>query len=61
MFHQHGAPVKSTYKEALLSPAMKLCTPDVPLSKWSTKVNHLLQQSGIKGKIDPNWILLDSQ
>eukprot|EP00957_Ditylum_brightwellii_P123784 9436065-Ditylum_brightwellii.AAC.1 len=29
--------------------------------KWSAAANHLLQQSALQGKIDPNWVLLDSQ
>eukprot|EP00957_Ditylum_brightwellii_P113933 8685521-Ditylum_brightwellii.AAC.1 len=29
--------------------------------KWSAATNHLLQQSVLQGKIDPNWVLLDSQ
>eukprot|EP00957_Ditylum_brightwellii_P141903 10810723-Ditylum_brightwellii.AAC.1 len=34
---------------------------DRPAGKWSAAVNHLLQQSALRGKIDPNWVLLDSQ
>eukprot|EP00957_Ditylum_brightwellii_P000475 36480-Ditylum_brightwellii.AAC.1 len=30
-------------------------------SKWSDATSHLMQQSGTRGKIDPSWILLDSQ
>eukprot|EP00957_Ditylum_brightwellii_P010624 804441-Ditylum_brightwellii.AAC.1 len=29
--------------------------------RWSAAANHLLQQSALRGKIDPNWVLLDSQ
>eukprot|EP00957_Ditylum_brightwellii_P088698 6754818-Ditylum_brightwellii.AAC.1 len=29
--------------------------------KWSGAANHLLQQSALGSKIDPNWVLLDSQ
>eukprot|EP00957_Ditylum_brightwellii_P088699 6754819-Ditylum_brightwellii.AAC.1 len=29
--------------------------------KWNGAANHLLQQSALRGKIDPNWVLLDSQ
>eukprot|EP00957_Ditylum_brightwellii_P208640 15358331-Ditylum_brightwellii.AAC.1 len=29
--------------------------------KWSAAANHLLQQSALRSKIDPNWVLLDSQ
>eukprot|EP00957_Ditylum_brightwellii_P176120 13410868-Ditylum_brightwellii.AAC.1 len=32
-----------------------------PPSKWTAATNHLLQQSGRKGKFDLSWILLDSQ
>eukprot|EP00957_Ditylum_brightwellii_P142929 10890079-Ditylum_brightwellii.AAC.1 len=53
MFHQHGKPSAGSYQDALLEPATK--------TWWTDKANHLLQQSGTKGKINRYWILLDSQ
>eukprot|EP00957_Ditylum_brightwellii_P138315 10541916-Ditylum_brightwellii.AAC.1 len=60
IFHQHGAPVERSYKDALVQPTTP-STPPIPSIKWATGMSHLIQQLGIKGKIDPNWILLDSQ
>eukprot|EP00957_Ditylum_brightwellii_P070157 5329698-Ditylum_brightwellii.AAC.1 len=61
MFHQLGHSNKSTYKEVLLHPEKKPSNTAMMKSKWTDATSHLMQQSGTKGKIDPNWILLDSQ
>eukprot|EP00957_Ditylum_brightwellii_P078136 5940553-Ditylum_brightwellii.AAC.1 len=34
---------------------------DKQKGKWTTAANHLLRQLALRGKIDPNWVLLDSQ
>eukprot|EP00957_Ditylum_brightwellii_P197991 15084132-Ditylum_brightwellii.AAC.1 len=61
MFHQFGTPRKSTYKEVLLPPAKKSGITAVMKGKWSTATSNLMQQSETRGKINPSWILLDSQ
>eukprot|EP00957_Ditylum_brightwellii_P117650 8974263-Ditylum_brightwellii.AAC.1 len=61
IFSQHGEPMNRLYKQAPLQPAKKTLILSAPPSKWSATTSHLLQQSGIKEKIDPNWVLLDSQ
>eukprot|EP00957_Ditylum_brightwellii_P103252 7869808-Ditylum_brightwellii.AAC.1 len=60
MFHQHGEPFGRSYHNALLQPAPKNTTPALS-GRWTDATNHLMQQSGMKGKMDPNWILLDSE
>eukprot|EP00957_Ditylum_brightwellii_P100371 7650700-Ditylum_brightwellii.AAC.1 len=48
MFHQHGKASTTPHRNTIKS-------------KWPDAANHLLQQSGMKGKINKHWILLDSQ
>eukprot|EP00957_Ditylum_brightwellii_P099843 7607159-Ditylum_brightwellii.AAC.2 len=61
MFQQHGAPIERSNKDVLLQPTNQPSNPSISSSKWVAAMSHLMQHSGIKGKIDPNWILLVSQ
>eukprot|EP00957_Ditylum_brightwellii_P161835 12322257-Ditylum_brightwellii.AAC.1 len=66
MFHQHGVTrPNQSYRSALLrtdGPTEKRHHhKERPAGKWSAAANHLLQQSALRTKIDPNWVLLDSQ
>ena len=67
MFHQTSTINKGSYKQALLSSktplniSIKASKKKGTSSCWGDAAERLMQQSGMHGKIDPNWVLLDIQ
>eukprot|EP00957_Ditylum_brightwellii_P123945 9448099-Ditylum_brightwellii.AAC.1 len=62
MFHQTGKVNNMSYRDAILQPhkTPKRGGARIP-GKWAAATEHLMQQTGARGKINPNWVLLDSQ
>eukprot|EP00957_Ditylum_brightwellii_P080408 6115891-Ditylum_brightwellii.AAC.1 len=58
MVHQVATKEPDHYTRALLKPELKPPVAPRLSQKWSAAANHLLQQSGLKGKINPNWVPL---
>eukprot|EP00957_Ditylum_brightwellii_P037666 2848531-Ditylum_brightwellii.AAC.1 len=59
---QSGRVKYMRYKDAACQPHQASRSKETSVSgKWATATEHLMQQTGVRGKIDPNWVLLDSQ